>query len=436
MSDGTAGGADAPDRATGRRQGTVALAVGAAVSGLLAYAFFATVTRRLGAGPAAPFAMLWAFWAYASAALTFPVQHWAARAVATDGGERSVRESRAALAAAALGLAGATAAVGFAFRGTLFPGGERSFWVLAAATCLGAAATGLVRGVLSARGRLGAVAATLVAENGVRVALALGLALAGVQQAWAYGVCLVAGYVGCLVWPSAWRLGTGGRARHGSPLAFLTGASSGQLLGHAVLTSGPVALAALGGAPVAVTALFAGLALFRAPYTLLVGAVAGLSTTLATHAAAGRRAALSAFGGRWLVLLGVGVPGAAGVGALAGPPLLPLVFGPDVRLGAGVCALLAVACTIAMGNLVAGVLLLSLGRPGALTRGWAVALLPGAAVLALGVLAHPDGDATLLVAWALLAVEAAALALLASAGARGVAAVRDRVSDPPGPART
>ncbi len=415
-----------------RRLGNAVLTGGAVVSGLLAYAFFATVTRRIGAGPAAPFAMLWAFWAYASAALTFPVQHWAARSVAVDGGERSVRESRWPLAAATAGVAAVAGAAAFAFRGTLFPGGGGVFWALVVATCLGAAATGLVRGVLSARGRLGAVAATLVAENGIRFALALGLAFAGVGEAWAYGLCLVAGYVGCLAWPSAWRLDDAGAPRRGSPLAFLGSASSGQLLGHAVLTSGPVALAVLGGAPVAVTALFAGLALFRAPYTLLVGAVAGLSTTLAGHAAAGRRALLRTFGRRMLLLLGLGLPGAAGVGALVGPPLLPLVFGGDVRLGAGTCALLAVACTVAMGNLVAGVLLVSLGRPAALTRGWAAALLPGAGVLWVGSLAGASGAATVLVAWALLAVEAAALALLVAAGVRAVATVGEPVSDPSG----
>lgn len=421
------------------RRGAGLLAVGAAVSGLLAYAFFATVTRRIGAGPAAPFAVLWAFWTYASAALTFPVQHWAARSVVADGGERSVGESRSALAGAAAGVALVAGAVALVFRSTLFPGGQGGFWVLVAATCLGAAATGLVRGILSARGRLGAVAATLVAENGVRVVLALALALAGVEAAWAYGLCLVAGYAGCLAWPSAWRLDGAGRPRHGSPLAFLSSASSGQLLGHAVLTSGPVALAALGGAPVAVTTLFAGLALFRAPYTLLVGAVAGLSTTLAGHAAAGRRDRLGGLGRRWLALLAVGVPGAAAVGALLGPPLLPLVFGGDVRLGDEVCAVLAVACTLAMGNLVAGVLLLSLGRPAALTRGWLGALVPGAAVLVVGWLgAGGDpgaaGDATALVVWSLLAVEASALLLLAGAGRRAVAAVGEPVNDRPGPA--
>ncbi len=54
----------------------------------------------------------------------------------------------------------------------------------------------------------------------------------------------------------------------------------GQLLGQVVLTGGPVLLAAAGGAPAEVTALFAGLALFRAPYTLALGLVSQLTERL------------------------------------------------------------------------------------------------------------------------------------------------------------
>ena len=53
---------------------TSALAVGSVVSGLLAYVFFAMVTRALGPEPAAPVSVLWAWWSFAGAALTFPLQ--------------------------------------------------------------------------------------------------------------------------------------------------------------------------------------------------------------------------------------------------------------------------------------------------------------------------------------------------------------------------
>ena len=417
-----------------RPTGTLALTVGAAVGGLLAYAFFATVTRALGAGPAAPFALLWAVWTYASAALTFPVQHWATRAVVVSGGEGEVRAALPAVAGAATALAVVAGVVSHLARGVLFPGGGGWFPLLVAATTLGAAATGLVRGVLAARGRLVAVAVTLVGENALRTALALLLALGAAGPLGAadpgpaaYGACLVVGYVACLAWPSVWRLHPGPRGAGGARpvLAVLSAASAGQLVGHAALTSGPVVLAALGGAPVAVTALFAGLALFRAPYTLLVGAAGGLTGRLAEHVAAARPAPLRAFRTRVALLALLAPLPAAAFGALVGPWAVRLVFGPDVEIGALACALVSAACTAAMGNLLLGVLLLALDRAPALTRGWLLALLPGAAVLVVGGLAGAasrDGGeaATVLVAGALLATELAAVGLLsAGAGPRG-----------------
>ena len=57
------------------------------------------------------------------------------------------------------------------------------------------------------------------------------------------------------------------RAGAPGPLAFVAGAAGGSCSARCVLTGGPVLLAPAGGAPAEVTALFAGLALFRAPYT-------------------------------------------------------------------------------------------------------------------------------------------------------------------------
>ena len=57
---------------TTRMRDTSALAVGAALSGVLAYVFFALVTQALGSVRAAPVSVLWAYWSFAGAALTFP----------------------------------------------------------------------------------------------------------------------------------------------------------------------------------------------------------------------------------------------------------------------------------------------------------------------------------------------------------------------------
>src|SRR5436190_455152 len=59
-----------------RARGSAALVAGSAVSGLLAYVFFALVTRALGGADAAPVSVLWTYWSFAAAGVTFPVQHW------------------------------------------------------------------------------------------------------------------------------------------------------------------------------------------------------------------------------------------------------------------------------------------------------------------------------------------------------------------------
>ena len=66
------------------------LAAGSVLAGVLAYAFFAASTRALGAADAAPVAVLWSYWGFAAAGLTFPVQHWITRTAATAG-EYAVR---------------------------------------------------------------------------------------------------------------------------------------------------------------------------------------------------------------------------------------------------------------------------------------------------------------------------------------------------------
>src|SRR6478752_8152559 len=153
---------------TTRVRHTSALAAGSAVSGLLAYVFFALVTRALGSTAAAPVAVLWTYWSFAGAALTFPLQHWIARSVSAHGGERSVREALPGVARLSLVLALLTTAISWVARDQLFHQGQTWFPLLVGAVTLGAAVIGMVRGVLTGRRRFAAVGAGLVAENGVR----------------------------------------------------------------------------------------------------------------------------------------------------------------------------------------------------------------------------------------------------------------------------
>ena len=400
-----------------RLRDTSALGVGAAVSGVLAYVFFALVTRALGSVSAAPVSVLWAYWSFASAALTFPLQHWISRSVPAHEGERSVRDALRAVSLMSLGVAAVAGGASWLARDLLFHSDEPWFPLLVAGVTLGSAVMGVVRGVLTARRRFTAVGAGLVADNAVRCLAAVALMVAGVTDPVAYGVCLLAGYATVVAWPSTFRLGrTGASGADESPLTFLGGASGGQLIGQAVLTGGPVVLALAGGSATDITALFAGLALFRAPYTLALGLVSQLTGRF-TWLVVQRRADVLRRIRLWIVGLTLaGAAGAALVGAVAGPSLLRLVFGDDVTLPAGLTVVLAIGSTFAMSNLVVTLLVLAHDRTPALIRAWALAVVPGLLWFVLTDL--PVLDRT---CWAFLVVEAAAFGLLVLEEGRGTA---------------
>lgn len=385
------------------------LVLGSAVSGLLAYVFFALVTHALGSRAAAPVSVLWSWWSFASAALTFPVQHWVARTVEAQAGEGAVRRSLPTVVRAAVAVAVLVTGLAWLARDRLFHVDGTWFAVLAGLVTLGAALAGYVRGVLTARRRFTAVGVALVSENLTRTVVAAVLLAAGVTSPVAFGACLIVGYVATACWPSTLRLHRTGEADGaGNPLAFVGGTGAAQLVGQAVLTGSPVVLAAAGGAPAAVTALFAGLALFRAPYTLLLGAVAPLTGRFTALTVAGRshqlaRLRTGLLGGAVLLALV-----AAGLAWLLGPWLVRLVFGGDVELSRATAVPAAVGSALAMANLVLTLLVIARGRVLHLLRSWLVSLLPGAALLVVVGAGSATATAT-----AFAVVEGAALVLLA-----------------------
>jgi hypothetical protein len=359
---------------------SVALAVGSLASGLLAYLLFAMITRGLGAEAAAPVSVLWTQWAFAGAAFTFPLQHWITRSVVA-GHEGDVR--RAAGAVAGLVLAAALGQLAWLARDQLFHRDDAWFPVMVVLVTVGSAALGVVRGGLGGRGRFEAVAWSLVAENGLRCLLVGALLLAGVHDPVAQGLCLVAGSLVLVLWPAALRFG-GAATGESRPLAFLGGAATGQLVSQAVLTGGPVLLALLGGSPREVTAMFAALALFRAPYMVALGSVPQLNLWVTRHTVAGEYAALRSLLRALTVATVVAVALAGVLGAALGPAVLHLVFGDTVDLSSSQAAVLAIGCTLAVTNLVLMVSTLARGRPAAAAAAWGAAVVVGAvAVVAL-----------------------------------------------------
>ena len=389
-----------------------ALGVGSALNGLLAYVFFVLVTRALGAEAAAPVSILWVWWSFAAAALTFPLQHWVARSVTVHAGEGPVRRALPGVASLVLLVAAAGTLLSWVFRDLLFGTDGVAFPLLIAGTTVASGAIGIIRGVLTARRQFASVGISLTAENGLRCVIAAVLAGTGVDDPRWYGVALLLGYLSAAVlFPAALRLRADGHGEPESPLAFLGGAAAGQVVAQAVLTGGPVVLAAAGGAPVEVTALFAALAVFRAPYTLALGLVAPLTARLTELVVGDRRAELRRFRlgvlGVTAATLAVGVP----LAALVGPWLLDVVF--TVRPGSLETALVCAGTVPAVANLVLATTVLARGGTWQLARVWLTALVPGAVVFAL------VPGALMATVWSFWTVETVAFVLLLLADARG-----------------
>ena len=368
---------------TARRRGpVVSLAVGSVVSGALAYVFFVTATRTLDAQDAASVSVLWTLWSLTSAAVTFPLQHWIARTVEATGSERAVREALPRLVLGLLAVAGAAGLGAALVSERLFPGQGPSYAVLVSLITLGAGLLGLVRGRLTAQRRLSWVGLNLVLENAVRSAAALLLAATGHSSAWTFGVALLGGYLVCLLTPSA--IGSwdtrGGAAptRPISAVSAVGAAGVGQLCAQVVLTGAPLVLAFGGGEPRDVTAVFAALALFRAPYTVGVSLMAPVTGWLT-------RTWIDGDSRTWLrVRLGVtggavvGAAAAAAVAWWAGPWLVGLVFGSEVEISSAAAAVLAGGTVLAMANTMVTVMLVATSHTVALVRAWTAGGVAGA----------------------------------------------------------
>ena len=388
---------------------TAALAIGSAVSGLLAYLLFALTTRALGVAEAGPVSVLWSYWAFAGAAITFPLQHWVARTIIAHG-EGAVRHNVPGLIGVLVVLSVLAGALAWLAREPLFHRPDFWFPAMVAAVTFGSGAIGAVRGGLSARGRFRAVAWSLVAENGLRCLCVAVLLATGDDRVVAYGLCLVAGHL-VAFWPSALRLSnetTDDEAPNA--FSFLASASLAQLIGQCVLTGGPVVLALAGGSPRQVTTLFVTLALFRAPYILALGMVAQLTTRVTALVVDGRFAVLSMMRRRLRVATAVVVVLAVAGGAWLGPWVLQLVFGKDVVVGSLPTAVVAAGCTVAVANLLVMVSALAQSSSGAVARAWLLAVT--VAALAFAALVVVDQGVEDAVVWSFLVAEVCAFFLL------------------------
>ena len=389
-----------------------ALLAGSVVNGLAAYGFIALGTRLLTPEGFAPVAIVWVFWAFSAALLTFPIQHWVIRQMALDGHSGGVRAAAGRVALLTAIVAVAEGAVALAARRSLF-GDDSWVWpACVAGVAAGAGLLGGVRGMLAGSGRYHAAAVAIGGENLVRLAVA-GVLLAVDRDPRLAAAALVCGPVIALAWPRVFRLDrTGGPP---PPTGLVGAAGLSVLLAQAVLNGGPPLLAALGGAEAEVTALFTALALFRAPYLVALGltvrATAPLTRRVEERGRAGLRGPALA-----TATATVGLAAAAfGLAWPLGPPLISALFGAGTAPSPAIAAATAAGCTLALGGLALTVVLISAAARGALVVSWLVAVGAGAAVL----LATSGLDAPARVVAAFNTAEAVAVVAAAIAVAAG-----------------
>jgi O-antigen/teichoic acid export membrane protein len=364
-----------------RHAGT--LAVGTIVAGIAAYAYIALGTRHYGAAAFAPVAVVFALWPAAAAAFGFPLEQWIARQLATGPeGEAVIRSALRAAVPIIVVICLVAGLVVWAAGDRLF--GERGllYPAVIVVVSLGAASMGILRGGLAGRGQYFAASLATALENLVR----LGPALIVLAIGWgieAYAAVLMIGSLVGVLWPVAFRYRGGGRAGRtpGRGLGQLAGAS---LLAQTVLTAPPIVLAVIVGPQAAVTAMFATLALLRAPYLVAVGVSVRGVPSLTRRLAGATAAALGGLLARVAAVTAV----ASGLAALVAPLVLPavvgLVFGDDTVPSDGALSGLAAGVVAAHGALVSTVILVAAGRHGVILWGWLIALAANAALLLTG----------------------------------------------------
>jgi O-antigen/teichoic acid export membrane protein len=387
------------------------------VNGIASYALVAVGTRAYGAADFAPVSVMWTFWAMSVAVFTFPIQHWIIRTFQVDQGEGGVRRALPQLVVLTIAGAAVLTALAVVLRARFF-GSPTPVWpVLVMLVTAGSAVTGYLRGVLSGRRRFVATGVAIAADAVVRLLACSLVVVLGGSVAW-FAAAIAVGPVILLIWPSVLTLRPDGSGSTAPVAGFLGGLAGGVLLSQIALSAGPAVLAAVGGAPAEVTALFATMALFRAPYLIALGLASRGTGPLTRLVASGGEARLGRLR-RGVAVMGFAGALAGGVlGWWIGPALVDLVFGTGVAPAASVVAIVAAGSAVALTGLVAVLLLVARAATSAITVSWLAAFAAAAAALVLA-----SDDSSTRVALAFLAAEVVSLALMLATDQRAAGPV-------------
>jgi len=366
-------------------RGPVLLTAATLVAGAFAYVFVVVGARSFGAEAFAPATVLWTIWSACVAVLMFPIQQYVVQTVVASSrhDEHRVAEAAPTFALATAAIMVAVAVVSVLFGAQLFGAQVWPFALAAISIPLGTAVLGLSRGLQIARRQVGAAASSLALENVVRVVALVAAGRSGNPTLAALAV--PAGFLVVLLWPRSLRVDrTGdritfqpsepGRSNRDEPSArsFLATVGIGSLLAQVCLTSGPFFLALIGGAPAEVTAAFATMSVFRAPFLLVVGASPELTRLATELVARGRRDMVRRMQVGVSVATVVLALAAAGIGSVS-VPLMSALFDLEDPLSPGLSAAVAAGSVLAVGALGHTIRLVAASATRVVGLTWAVA---------------------------------------------------------------
>lgn len=366
-----------PDPTITAPRPTRVVLVGGAVSGIGAYAFTILGARVLGEVDYAPVGVLWTI-----QYLVLTVGLLSLEALVTR--ERHV--PAAARRWIGLLVAG-MAALGWVFGERLF-GSSSPGWPLASGlVALGFGVFVLARGLAASRGHFGGYAWMTGGESALRLVAAI-IVLIAAPGPVGLALILPSGALGvAALW--TWL----SRDRAAAPAEQVpvvsTPAGTGRFLAattlanavlQVLLAGGPLLTAAVGASAAVTSQVFVTTTAARAPLVLLYsGVLTRLLTDVPGWTPDELRHRL-----RTGVAGAVALAGVAGaIGAVAGPPLVALAFGPEFRPSTAFAALTAIAVALAIGVLAANQVLISLRATDRLVAPWLAGLIVGLAVALL-----------------------------------------------------
>lgn len=326
-------------RRIGLPDGTIVVGGGLAVLGVGTYAHLAIAGHALDDAGMSTLSVLWSISLVASQGLFLPIEQEITRLVASctargEGVGHVVRRAATLSAVVLVALVGTLALAADPVADRLFAGAASQVWILGGSVA-GFAVAHVVRGILAGRGHLGWYGAQLGLDGALRVAIAGGLGLAGIDSAAGYGLVLILApaLAAALTLPPALRPSGPGPLIGWPALVRGLGLLTVSALMAQLIVNMPVVNARLlaPGDVAFVAALLAALVLVRVPLFLFASLQAallpGLSTAVAARDERGYRRLL----GRALAAVTLLAVAGGAFAVAAGPWLIRILFdAPDV----------------------------------------------------------------------------------------------------------